>query len=114
MSQLRIYPKLGALWEGFALEQIIQWYRAVPEECFFWATHGGAELDLLIMKNGKRIGFEFKYADAPKVTASMHSALNDLNLDHLYIINPGNNVFPMREKITARGLESFLVRKIDL
>jgi len=99
------YPKIGAFWEGFALEEIIRIYDAGPEECFFWATHAHAELDLFIIKQGKRLGFECKYADAPKLTKSMHIACQDLKLDHLYVIYPGNERFPMAENITACGLE---------
>lgn len=106
-NELQEYPKLGASWEGFALEEIIKKYQAQPEECFFWGTQGGAELDLLIIKDGKRIGFEVKYTDTPKITKSMLIALQDLNLDHLYVINPNNATFPLADKITAEGLEIF-------
>lgn len=104
-TQLDTYPKLGAFWEGFALEEIIQFQGATSEECYFWATQGGAELDLLIIKNGKRIGFEFKYTDSPKISPSMQIAINDLKLNHLYVIFPGNISFPLSEHITAQGLE---------
>lgn len=105
-SELDVYPKLGAFWEGFALEETIRHMHAYPEECYFWATQSGAELDLLIIKNGKRIGFEFKYTDSPKVTASMKIAITDLKLDHLYVIFPGKLTFPLTEQISASGLES--------
>ena len=100
------YPKLGASWEGFALEEIIKYHHAQTDECYFWGTQDGAELDLLIIKDGKRIGFEFKYTDAPKLTKSMHIALNNLNLDHLYVIYPHNQEFLLHEKITAMGLKN--------
>lgn len=106
-TQLQIYPKLGSLWEGFAIEQVINLENASPEECYFWKTQSGAELDLLIIKNGKRIGFEIKYADSPKITPSMKIAFNDLKLDHLYLIFPGKESFPMTENITAEGIDSF-------
>lgn len=103
-NQLESYPKLGASWEGFALEEIIKEYNALPEECYFWATQAGAELDLLIIKDGKRIGFEFKYTDSPKITSSMRVALETLNLDHLYVVFPyENKPFLLSENITARG-----------
>ncbi len=105
IEQLLVYPKLGAAWEGYALEEIIRTYHATPEECYFWATQGGAELDLLLLQDGKRIGFEFKYAESPKITASMRTALHDLNLDHLYVVVPGKTIFPLGEKITVIGLE---------
>lgn len=103
-SMLDVYPKLGALWEGFALEEITRRYQASPQECYFWATQGGAELDLLIIKDGKRIGFEFKYVDQPKITPSMRIASADLKLDHLYVVFPGTGEFPLDETITALGL----------
>lgn len=105
LSDLQRSPKLGAVWEGFAIEQILQCLQVRNEEAYFWATQNGAELDLLIFKDGKRIGFEFKYADAPKITKSMHTALQDLHLDYLFIIFPGDKRFPMHEKIMACGLQ---------
>ncbi|NEJ83757.1 DUF4143 domain-containing protein, partial [Rhizobium leguminosarum] len=100
-EQLQVHPKLGSSWEGFALEEIIKQYHALTEECYFWATQAGAELDLLIMKDGKRIGFEFKYTDAPKITPSMRIAIETLKLDHLYIVFPyKEDSFPLAEKIT--------------
>lgn len=105
-DELYSYHRLGAFWEGFALEQIIQTLDMRPEECFFWATHADAELDLLIFKAGKRIGFEFKYGDRPSTTKSMHIALADLKLDHLALIYPGDKIFPLTEQITAYGLET--------
>ncbi|MDI9635899.1 DUF4143 domain-containing protein, partial [Geitlerinema splendidum] len=83
------HPKMGASWEGFALEEIIRFHKADPEDCFFWAIHNQAELDLLIIKEGKKIGFEIKYMDAPKITRSMHTALETLDLDSLTVIYPG-------------------------
>lgn len=107
-SQLETYPRLGASWEGFALEEIIRFLGVSQEEAFFWATQADAELDLLLFKGGKRLGFEFKYTDAPKTTKSMHSALKDLALDHLFIIYPGDQMFPLAETITASGLTAFM------
>lgn len=101
---LQVYPRLGASWEGFSVEEIIKEYHAQSDECYFWSTQSGAELDLLIIKDGKRIGFEFKYTDFPKITKSMHIALQDLSLDHLYVVYPHHATFPMSDKITARGL----------
>ena len=104
-ESLDVHPKLGSFWEGFALEEIIRHLRVAPEECYFWGTQSGAELDLLIIKDGKRLGFEFKYSDSPKITASMRIAQVDLHLDHLYVIHPGNQTFPLAENITASNLE---------
>jgi predicted AAA+ superfamily ATPase len=105
-EELNVFPRLGASWEGFALEEIIKTCHAQAEECFFWATPGGAELDLLMVKDGKRIGFEVKYSDAPKLTKSMIIALEDLKLDHLYVIHPHSVTFPLADKVTAQGLET--------
>lgn len=102
---LNVYPKLGAFWEGFALEEIIRQSHASAEECYFWGTQAGAELDLFILKDGKRIGYEFKYTDSPKITPSMLTACKDLKLDHLYVIYPGKHLFPLSELITAKGLD---------
>ncbi len=112
-EQLQIHPKLGAFWEGFALEEIIRTLQASPEECYFWATHADAELDLLIIKNGKRLGFEFKYVDAPKVTKSMRIALEDLKLDHLFIIYPGDKTFLADHKIDGVGLETIATGEFE-
>ncbi|MFA6262904.1 MAG: ATP-binding protein [Candidatus Babeliales bacterium] len=103
-NELQEYYRLGAAWEGFALEEIIKKYQAQPEECFFWSTMSGAELDLLIVQDGKRLGFEIKYTDAPKLTKSMMSALQDLKLDHLYVIHPQHQTFPLAANVTAQGL----------
>ena len=107
-SELNVYPKLGFFWEGFALEEIIRQCHAAAEECYFWGTQGGAELDLLILKDGKRIGYEFKYSDHPKLTPSMKISQQDLKLDHLYVVYPGKHEFPLAEGITARGLNPTL------
>jgi predicted AAA+ superfamily ATPase len=106
-GQLDLFPKLGSLWEGFALEEVARHWGTRQEECYFWATQSGAELDLLIAKEGKKLGFEFKYTDSPKITPSMRIALQDLKLDHLTLVFPSEEVFELDEKITARGLASF-------
>ncbi|MGE3954150.1 MAG: ATP-binding protein [Parachlamydiales bacterium] len=103
---LERHPKLGASWEGFALEETIRHYAARPEECYFWALHQGGELDLLILKGGKRLGFEFKYQDAPTLTPSMQSAVEVVGLDSLEVIYPGEKSYPLAKKITVRGLSS--------
>jgi len=102
LDQLYRNPHLGAFWEGFALEEIIIAHKEY--ECFFWSTQADAELDLLIIKQGKRIGFEVKYTDAPKITKSMKIAIEDLKLDQLIIIYPGNLEFPLAENIMVQGL----------
>ncbi|MCG3148177.1 MAG: hypothetical protein PCFJNLEI_01620 [Verrucomicrobiae bacterium] len=102
LSALQAHPKLGASWEGFALEQIVTW--AGERNAFFWATHGGAELDLLVHAKGKRWGFEFKYQDAPKMTKSLHTALADLQLEHAWVIYPGTAAYALHEKVDCLGL----------
>lgn len=102
------HPSLGAIWEGFALEQVVSALQLRNEEAFFWRTSHGAELDLFIIINGRRIGFEFKFADAPKTSKSMHIALADLALERLYIIYPGQREIPLSDQITAMGLEQWI------
>jgi predicted AAA+ superfamily ATPase len=104
-SDLEGHPKVGASWEGFALEQVLRRTGALPEECFFWGTHGGAELDLLIVRGRKRIGFEFKRTVAPSVTTSMRVALADLRLDRLNVVHGGEGVFPLGDRIRAVALD---------
>jgi len=101
-------PKLGASWEGFALEETIRSNKADPEDCYFWATHNHAELDLIIIQNGKKKGFEFKYTDSPKITRSMKIAIEYLKLDSLTVVIPGNHDFPLSEQIRVKGLETCL------
>jgi hypothetical protein len=97
------HPKLGASWEGFVLEHLLNLVNT--RDAYYWATHGGAELDLLIFKSGKRFGFELKYTDAPALTRSMHIALRDLQLDHLWVVYPGSERYALHEKVTAVPLE---------
>ncbi len=99
---LLAHPKLGASWEGFAVEQVLA--RFPTRDAYFWATHAGAELDLLLFRGGKRIGFEFKFSDAPSTTKSMRIALADLKLDHLWVVHPGTHRHLLDEKIEAIGL----------
>lgn len=102
-EELEGHPKLGASWEGYALEQVLDVCGHM--QAYFWGTHGGAELDLLLMGRGKRIGLEMKYTSSPSTTKSMHIAINDLKIDHLYVIHPGAERYPLAEKITALGLD---------
>lgn len=93
------HPKLGASWEGFVIEQLISAWQT--RDAYFWGTHAGAELDLLILSRGKRHGFEVKFADAPGTTRSMHVALEDLGLEHLWVVYPGTERYPIHERITV-------------
>lgn len=97
------HPKVGASWEGYAIEQALSILR--PHEAYFWATHGAAELDLLFFANGKRYGIEVKFSEAPEVTRSMHIALQDLGLEHLWVIYPGEQSYPVHERITVWSLQ---------
>jgi len=100
-SELRRHPRVGASWEGFALETLIAHLGARPEECYFWATHAGAELDLLVVRGRTRLGFEFKYTEAPKVTRSMQTAMTDLKLRSLQVIRAGCRCYPLGRGIMA-------------
>lgn len=102
---LLTHPKLGASWEGYAIEEVIRAVR--PDEVYFWATHAGAELDLFLIKDGKRIGVECKRVDAPRLTASMHIALEDLALDQLYVVYPGKRRYPLAENVEVRAIYDF-------
>jgi predicted AAA+ superfamily ATPase len=103
-SALDRSPKIGASWEAFALECVLRDLGTREGDCFFWATHADAELDLLVFHEGKRIGFEVKRADAPRVTRSMRIALEDLRLDALLVVFPGDGSFALDDRITAVGL----------
>jgi predicted AAA+ superfamily ATPase len=111
-SELTFHPKLGASWEGFALEEIIRAMQIDASDCYFWGVHAQAELDLLIFKDGKRLGFEIKYTDAPKLTKSMQTAIELLNLDKLFVIFPSGKEFLLAPKVYAIELEKFLVKAL--
>jgi len=104
-AELTRHPKSGASWEGFALEQVLRLAR--PDDAYFWATHQGAELDLLMFKHGKRVGVEFKRVDAPSLTPSMRIATSDLKLDALYVVYRGVRRYPLAEQIEAVPLAHF-------
>ncbi len=101
IMDLEGHPKVGASWEGFLLSQVVRHLGVSAEDCFFWATHGGAELDLLIVRGQKRLGFEFKRTSAPKITTSMRSALADLKLHSLDIIHAGDCTFQLDKRVRA-------------
>jgi hypothetical protein len=105
---LEAHPKVGASWEGFVIQQIIRQLRARKDECFFWATHAGAELDLLVVRGRQRLGFEVKRTSAPKITPSMRIALNDLKLERLDVIHAGEETFMLDKKIRAVALVRLL------
>lgn len=100
------HPKVGASWEGFILEQIV----TLPDvrNPWFWATHGGAELDLLVEVDGQRIGVEVKRTDKPRITASMRSALDTLDLDQILVVHAGDQRFPLDDRVHAIGAVDLL------
>jgi predicted AAA+ superfamily ATPase len=100
---LQSNPRYGASWEGFALEQLCAVAGLDPDETFFWGTHGGAEIDLVVERGGKRYGFEFKATEKPAVTHSMTIARQDLELERVYLVHPGELSFPLREGMEALG-----------
>jgi predicted AAA+ superfamily ATPase len=106
---LENHPKVGASWEGYAVEEVLKSFQ--PDEAYYWATYNGAELDLLLFKNGKRIGIECKRADAPVMTPSMRTALADLQLDHLYVLYPGNKAYALGKKVEVVPLAEFVKAK---
>lgn len=102
------HPKLGASWEGLILEEIIRAIDAKPHECYFWATHNDAELDLLIIKNGRRFGFEIKFSQTPQLTRGTYSALENLRLEKLFVIHSGMRNYKLHEKVDVCGAKEFL------
>ena len=101
---LQAHPKIGASFEGFALQEVVRALRARPEQCYFWATHQGAELDLLVVQGGRRRGFEFKRTDSPGITKSMHIAVEDLGLESIDVVHAGGETYPLSTKIRALAI----------
>ena len=100
---LLTHPKSGASWEGYVMEETLK--AVQPDAAYFWATHGGAELDLFLLKDGRRLGVECKRMDAPRLTPSMRMALQNLALDHLTIVYPGDRQYPLAAQVTVVPLE---------
>ncbi|MGH2603343.1 MAG: DUF4143 domain-containing protein, partial [Dehalococcoidia bacterium] len=103
---LEHHPKVGASWEGYAIEEVLKALR--PDEAYFWATHQGAELDLLLFQRGRRIGVECKRMDAPVLTPSMRIALADLKLDRLWVVYPGPRRYTLARKVEVVPLGEFV------
>lgn len=103
-NDLERHPKLGASWEGFGIEQVVARLRARREECYFWATHAGAELDLLVIRGRQRFGFEIKRTAAPALTPSMRTAIADLGLERLDVVHAGTATFPLAPRVRAVAL----------
>lgn len=106
---LERHPKVGASWEGFCIEALIRRLGAAPHEAFFWGTHAGAELDLLVVRGTRKRGFEIKRTTAPALTPSMRIALSDLELDSLDVIHAGHETFPLARRVRAVALERMLL-----
>ena len=111
-NELEVHPKSGASWEGFVIEQAIQSLGAQPTECYFWRTHTGAELDLLLIRGQRRVGIEVKRSTEPAITPSMRIALDDLKLGELYVVHAGEMTFPFSNDIRAVALRD-LVKEIE-
>jgi predicted AAA+ superfamily ATPase len=103
------HPKLGASWEGFVIEQLL--HAVEPDQAYFWATHQGAEIDLLMLRGSRRVGVEIKRGDAPSLTPSMRIALDDLRLNKLWIIYPGQQRYNLNERVTAIPFDEAIAMK---
>lgn len=110
-NELLAHPKSGASWEGYVLEEILK--AIEPDEAYFWATHQGAELDLLLLKGGKRVGVEIKRADAPTLSASMRIALTDLKLDQLNVVYPGTRSYELSPQVKVTPIDTITAAGID-
>jgi len=108
MEALLGHPRVGASWEGFALHQIVRWLDADWQDCHHWRLHTGAELDLLVIRDGRRLGFEIKRSDAPRLTPSMRSALEVLRLDRLIVVHAGREAWPLAEGVEAVPLAALI------
>jgi len=102
------HPKLGASWEGFIIDQLVQQLGVNPEETYHWRTHQGAELDLLVVRGGLRLGFEVKRTVAPTLTPSMRSAMHDLKLKSLTVVHAGDQTFPLSKQVQAVAFRDVL------
>ena len=107
-EEIERHPILGPSWEGFAIQQVIHRLGARPEECYFWATHAGAEVDLLVVRGTRRLGFEVKRTETPRRTRSMHAARTTLGLDRLDVVHAGTATFPLGDDVRAVALARLL------
>ena len=108
---LELHPKVGASWEGYAVEKVLKALQ--PDEAYYWATHQGAEIDLLLFKRGRRIGVECKRSDAPSLTPSIRVALDDLKLDRILVVYPGDRRYPLGERVEAFPLADLTDPNVD-
>jgi hypothetical protein len=108
-KDLLTHPKCGASWEGYVIEELLT--ASLPDEAYFWGTHAGAEIDLLLFKDGRRIGVEIKRADAPRLTPSMRIAMTDLNLERLIVVYPGEQRYALTEKVDVLPLSVVMTKE---
>jgi uncharacterized protein len=108
LRDLERHPKLGASWEGFVISQVTRQLGARPDECYFWGTHAGGELDLLVVRSRIRLGFEVKRTSSPRLTPSMRNAKHDLKLNSLDVVHAGERTFPLAEGIRAVAFSRLL------
>ena len=106
---LEHHPKVGASWEGYAVEEVLKALR--PDEAYYWATHTGGEIDLILFTDGRRVGVECKRADAPELTPSMRIALADLKLDQLSVVYPGEKKYSLAKNVEVVPLAKFVKAK---
>lgn len=107
-EELLVHPKLGASWEGFALEEVIRLHGADERDVYFWAVHQQVELDLLIVRGGEKLGFEFKYGSAPRVTRSLARARELLALETVTVVCPGEGDYPLGDGVRVIGLKTLV------
>ncbi len=114
LVDIESHPKVGASWEGFVIDQLVRLLGFGTEECFFWATHAGAELDLLMVRGRKRIGFEIKRTTSPQLTPSIKHACSDLKLDRVEVIHAGDHTFDLADNVRAVAIRRLLtdIRKV--
>ena len=111
MRDLASHPRYGASWEGFAIEQVLAAHG--EHEAYFYGTQRGAELDLMLLRRGRRWGFEFKCADAPRTTRSMHMVCDDLGLERLWVVYPGDREYPLADRITVLPLTQVAALRLE-
>lgn len=104
---LTVHPQLGASWEGFALEEVIKSLDIRESQVFFWGVHSGAELDLVFEKNGKLYGIEAKYTQSPAITSSIKSAIEELSLQHVWIVYPGKEQYALSKNVSVASIQGF-------
>jgi predicted AAA+ superfamily ATPase len=110
-KELFTHPRIGASWEGYVVEEVLA--QLQPDQAYFWATHQGAELDLLLFKNGRRLGIEIKRADAPTLTPSMRSALADLKLEQLVVLYPGSLAYELEPRVRVLPIRVLASASVD-